>query len=117
MAIFLIDVNLPYYFSIWNSPDYIHQVDINDSWTDSQIWEYAKEKRLTIITKDTDFTNRILLTDPPPKVIHIRIGNFKLKEFHTLLTKIWTDVLKLNNEYKLVTVYPDRIEGIKSNPA
>ncbi|HYF67281.1 MAG TPA: DUF5615 family PIN-like protein [Ohtaekwangia sp.] len=115
MAHFLIDVNLPYYFSLWNSPDYIHQIDINDCWTDTQIWNYAKEKRLTIITKDADFTNRILLTEPPPQVIHIKIGNHKLKEFHALLSKIWADVLVLNNEHKLVTVYPDRIEGIKGN--
>lgn len=50
MAIFLIDVNLPYYFSLWNSPDYLHQIDINDSWPDSKIWEYAQENGLTIIT-------------------------------------------------------------------
>lgn len=44
MPDFLIDVNLPYHFSLWNNPAYIHQIDINDSWTDFQIWEYAKEK-------------------------------------------------------------------------
>jgi len=117
MANFLIDVNLPYYFSLWNNPGYIHQMDINDSWTDTQIWEYAKEKGLTIITKDADFTNRIILTEPPPKVIHIKIGNYKIKEFHQLLSRIWNDVLELNKNFKLVTVYPDRIEGIKSNPS
>lgn len=64
MPRFLIDVNLPYYFSLWNNPDYIHQIDINDSWTDTQIWDYAKDKGLTIISKDAGFTNRILLSEP-----------------------------------------------------
>lgn len=53
MATFLIDANLPYYFSLWHSDDYIHQNDIDDTWTDKQIWDYAQEHNLTIITKDT----------------------------------------------------------------
>jgi predicted nuclease of predicted toxin-antitoxin system len=116
MGNFLIDVNLPYYFSIWDSPEYLHQIDIDDTWTDSQIWDFSKERNLTIITKDTDFTNKVLVSEPPPKVIHIKVGNYKLKEFHALLTKIWSEVIEMNKENKLVTVYTDRIEGIKSNP-
>jgi hypothetical protein len=33
MAKYLIDVNLPYRFSLWKSDDYIHQIDVNDEWT------------------------------------------------------------------------------------
>jgi len=29
MVKYLIDVNLPYYFSLWNTPEYVHQIDIN----------------------------------------------------------------------------------------
>ena len=82
MAVYLIDVNLPYYFSLWNTVDYIHQKDINDEWTDEQIWVYAQQNNLTIITKDADFSNKIMLRQPPPKVIHIRLGNMKMKVFH-----------------------------------
>ena len=78
MAKFLVDVNLPYYFSLWNHHDYIHQFDLGDTWTDSEIWEYAQENNLTIVTKDADFYNRILTSEPPPKVIHIRVGNKSL---------------------------------------
>jgi predicted nuclease of predicted toxin-antitoxin system len=87
MPKYLIHANLPYYFSIWNTPDYIHQNDIDDEWLDSQIWDYAIEHRLTIITKDSDFSNRILLKEPPPKVIHIRFGNVKMKQFFPSSTK------------------------------
>lgn len=55
MPSFLIDVNLPYYFSIWNTDEFIHQKDINDEWSDEKIWNYAKENNLTIISKDSDF--------------------------------------------------------------
>ena len=112
MAQFLIDVNLPYYFSLWHNEDFIHQIDLGDSWTDEQIWQYAKENNLTIITKDADFSNRILLKEPPPKVIHIRIGNLKMRDFFLLITKVWDQIKVLNRDYKLVNVFQDRIEGI-----
>lgn len=114
MARFLVDGYLPYYFSLWNDDDYIHQVDIDDSWTDKQIWEYAEEKKLIIITKDADFYNSILVSDPPPKVIHLKIGNMRLKEMHEFLNRIWPEVLELIDTCKLISVYSDRIEGIKS---
>ena len=69
MPKFLIDVNLPYHLSIWNSDNFIHQKNINDEWFDEQIWVYAKENNLTIITKDVDFSNKMMLNNPPPKVI------------------------------------------------
>ena len=111
MADFLIDVNLPYYFSLWSNENYIHQKDINDEWTDEQIWKYAQENNLTVVTKDSDFSNKILLHTPPPKVIHIRIGNMKMNEFFETVNKVWEDVLTMNNDHKLVLVYKDRIEG------
>ncbi len=43
------------------------QRDIDDEWSDEQIWNYAGENNLTIISKDSDFSNRILLEQPPPK--------------------------------------------------
>lgn len=111
MARFLIDVNLPYYFSLWNSEDFIYQKDINDEWTDEQIWIYARENNLTIITKDADFSNKILLHQPPPKVIRIRLGNMKMKVFHETITSLWQDIITLSSEYKLVNVFTDRIEA------
>lgn len=106
MAKFLVDVNLPYYFSLWHNEDYVHQFEINDTWLDNQIWEYAKENNLIIITKDTDFYNSILISEPPPKVIHLRIGNMRLKELHAFLKKVlqvWTHILYF---IKVVTVPP-----------
>ena len=44
MARFIIDANLPYYFGLWNNENYIHVFDLNDTWSDQQIWNYAKEK-------------------------------------------------------------------------
>jgi predicted nuclease of predicted toxin-antitoxin system len=112
MAKFLIDANLPYYFSLWNSEEYIHLKDLDDSWADSIVWRYAKGNNLTIVTKGSDFSNRILFHSPPPKVIHIRIGNMRMKEFFQVVEKSWDEVLELNKTYKLITMYKDRIECI-----
>lgn len=112
MPKFLVDVNLPYYFGLWNSTDYIHQKDINDESKDEEIWEYAKKNSLTIITKDSDFSNKILMRKPPPRVIHIRVGNMRMNSFFSIITKIWPDVLAMSETHKLVNVFQDRIEGI-----
>jgi predicted nuclease of predicted toxin-antitoxin system len=112
MPKFLVDANLPYYFSLWNNDDYIHQFDINDAWPDRKIWSYAKEHQLTIITKDSDFSNKIMFHTPPPKVIHIRFGNLKMKPFFKRMAEVWPDVTRLNQDFKLVNVFIDRIEGI-----
>lgn len=113
MASFLIDANLPYYFSLWNTSAFIHQKDINDEWTDEQIWLFAKENKLTIISKDSDFSNKIMLSIPPPRVIHIRFGNMKMKPFFDTINKVWNEVVEMNKEHKLVNVFTDRIEGIE----
>lgn len=112
MKKFVIDVNLPYYFSLWNTEVFIHMRDINDEWSDEQIWNYAKDNNLTIITKDSDFSNKIIFHSPPPKVIHVRFGNVKMKEFFSIIAKHWQTVLTLNQDYKLVNIFKDKVEGI-----
>ncbi len=112
MAKFLIDSNLPYFFSLWNNEEFIHLKDINEKFSDEEIWKYAEKNNLTIISKDCDFSNRILFKTPPPKVIHIKFGNLKMNEFFKVLTNLWEQIQELNINYKLVNVYSDRVEGI-----
>lgn len=112
MAKYLIDANLPYRFSIWSGREYVHVYDIDDALPDSKIWEYAREKDLTIITKDTDFSDRIILGNPPPRVLHIKVGNLKMKPFYDLMVKVWPEVCRLSEQFKLVRVYVERLEGI-----
>lgn len=112
MGKYLIDVNLPSRFSVWAGADYEHVVQINDELKDSEIWEYAKANNLTIVTKDADFSDMVMVNDPPPRVIHIKLGNMKMKDLHQLISKIWDDVLSLSDEFKLIRVYSNKIEGI-----
>jgi len=112
MSKYLIDVNLPSRFSLWANEEYEHVIHINDELKDSEIWEYGKANNLTIITKDTDFSDMIMLNNPPPRVIHIKIGNMKMREFHNLITSVWSDVCAMSEEFKLIRVYSNKIEGI-----
>jgi predicted nuclease of predicted toxin-antitoxin system len=48
---FIVDVNLPKRFSYFNSPQFIHAVDINDEMTDKELWDYALIKNLIIFNQ------------------------------------------------------------------
>jgi len=109
---YLIDVNLPRYFSLWSGDEYEHVVNINDEMKDLEIWQYAKENGLTIVTKDADFSELALLNIPPPRVIQIKYGNMKMKQFHKNLSSTWEDICSFSKEHKLVKVYKNHIEGI-----
>ncbi len=80
--------------------------------TDSQVWEFARERELTIVSKDADFSDRIIIQAPPPWVVHLRFGNLRRNEFHALLGRVWPQIENLLKSHKLVNVYSDRIEGI-----
>lgn len=43
--------------------------------TDTQIWEYAKQHNLTIVSNDEDFLSLLLSRGFPPKVILLKTGN------------------------------------------
>ncbi|MFN8254635.1 MAG: DUF5615 family PIN-like protein [Bacteroidales bacterium] len=113
MAKYLVDVNLPYYFKLWDNEDFIYVKDLNDSWTDDTIWQYALENNLIILTKDSDFSIRVLYKGTPPKVVHFRIGNLRIKEFYDLIVRIWPDIEKQVSGNSLINIYNDRLEFIK----
>ena len=109
---FLIDENLPYYFDLWNNEDFIHVHDLHGISKDEDIWQYSKENNFVIVTKDADFSNRILYKIPPPSVVHLKIGNMRMKELHAFLNRIWPSILEELKYSKLVNVFPDRIESL-----
>jgi predicted nuclease of predicted toxin-antitoxin system len=113
MPRYIVDANLPYYFGLWNNSDYIHVKDIDDTLSDEEIWEYAQTHNLIIITKDADFSLKVLSGEHCPKVIHIKTGNMKIKQFHKFVEKIWGDVEAIIKECSLINVYPDKIETIR----
>lgn len=112
MPRYLIDANLPHLFTLWSGPDFLHVQDLGADWSDRRVWNYALKHRLTIVTKDADFSDRVMFHGAPPKVIHIRLGNLKMRELHAVLTRAWPEIVALAAEHKLVRVFLDRIEFI-----
>lgn len=65
-----------------------------------------------IVTKDSDFSARIILSDPPPRVVHLRFGNPRLAAFHDRFAAVWPQVETLLTDHKLINVFADRIEAV-----
>ena len=85
---------------------------LGNSPSDTKIWEYSKQNDLVIVTKDVDFSDRLMIDPNPPHVVHLRFGNLRKKDFHAFLAKVWPRVEELSIDHKLVNAYLDRIEVI-----
>lgn len=109
---FLLDENLPVRLQFSPGLSVIPYSKAGKNPTDSQIWEFARQNELVIVSKDADFSQRILMQPPPPWVVHLRFGNLRRKEFHALLARVWPQIESLLKSHKLVNVYADRLEGI-----
>ncbi|MEO6638614.1 MAG: DUF5615 family PIN-like protein [Ginsengibacter sp.] len=110
---YLIDENLPDCLSLWSSKDFLHVKSISKSIPDKEIWKFALDNNLIILTKDTDFHERILYKDPPPKVVLFRLGNTSISYLENFLNVHWKEILEQIKIAKLVIVYNDKIEGLK----
>jgi predicted nuclease of predicted toxin-antitoxin system len=108
---FLFDENLPTKIQFIPSLPIIHVSILGSSPSDTVIWQYAKDRGLVIVSKDADFSDRLILDPSPPKVVHLRFGNMRKKEFHLFLVNIWAEIENLVITHKLINVYLDRIEA------
>jgi predicted nuclease of predicted toxin-antitoxin system len=109
---FLFDENLPRQIEFQPSLPVIHATSIGARCTDDQLWQYATENALVVVSKDIDFSQRIVHSTPPPWVVHLQIGNLRRKELDHFLQQIWPRVEELLPTRKLLNVYLDRIESI-----
>lgn len=79
---FLFDENLPAKNQFTTSLPVTRVSVLGTSPTDTQIWQYAKDRNLVIVTKDADFSDRLMLDLAPPTVVHLRFGNMRKRKFH-----------------------------------
>ena len=109
---FLFDENLPTRLRFSPKLPIISSAKVGRNPSDSQIWEFARKHALVIVSKDADFSDRIITQSPPPWVVHLWFGNLRRNEFHALLARFWPQIEMLLKSHKLVNVYADRLEGI-----
>lgn len=108
----LFDQNLPAQLTFAPALPTVSATTLGANPTDSQRWNHAKEHRLAIITKDADFSGRIIVQTPPPWIVHLRFGNLRRQEYHALLARVWPQIEALLPAHKLVNVYADRVESV-----
>jgi predicted nuclease of predicted toxin-antitoxin system len=65
---------------------------------DGAIWEYAKSNGFTIVSKDSDFEERSILSGSPPKLIWIRAKNCTSAEIESLLRAAVSSVKRFIQE-------------------
>jgi predicted nuclease of predicted toxin-antitoxin system len=81
--------------------------------SDTEIWNYALENKLIILTKDTDFFNRFLISDKAPKIVYFQLGNLSLKQLHHYFNDNWEKIQFEINDSRLIIAKDTRIECIR----
>jgi predicted nuclease of predicted toxin-antitoxin system len=78
-----------------------------DQVEDRQVWQYAKTNGFTIVTKDGDYNDLLILSGFPPKIIWIRRGNCSTNEIENILRMHYLDIQDLTNTESLglLTLY------------
>jgi predicted nuclease of predicted toxin-antitoxin system len=109
---FLFDENLPRRLVFKPSLPIVHASSLGTHPTDDQLWEHDRNNELVIVTKDADFSGRVILASPPSWVIHLRFGNLRLKQYHAFLKRVWPRIDAMLPEHKLINVMLDSIEGV-----
>lgn len=67
-------------------PNSVHIAAVGlDKASDNEVWLYAKENGLTVVTKDSDFNDICTLRNFPPHIIWLRLGNARLNEVERVL--------------------------------
>lgn len=60
--------------------------------SDEEIWKFAKQNGLAIISKDSDFHQMSFLYGAPPKVIWLRCGNCSTTELERIIRSRFGEV-------------------------
>ena len=65
---------------------------------DDDIWEYALNRSLIVLTKDSDYRQFSLERGHPPKVILVRIGNCRVREVESLLRDHYSEIMAFEQD-------------------
>lgn len=76
---------------------------------DKDIWQYATDKNLVIVTKDNDFCDKFLITEKSPKIVHFQIGNATLKELENYFEANWFTIIARSVEHDFIIAHKDEV--------
>lgn len=86
---FLFDQNISHRLvellaDIFPGSTHVRNVGLEEA-DDRTIWSYAISEGYAIVSKDSDFPERVLVEGLPPKVVWIQLGNCSTSEIELLL--------------------------------
>jgi predicted nuclease of predicted toxin-antitoxin system len=73
---------------------------------DTEIWEYAKQHELLIVSNDEDFLDLSIMKGFPPKIILLKTGNQSRKSVEKLLIDAKSKILEfvVSSEYGVLEI-------------
>ena len=72
-----------------------------DTASDGEILEFAIEDGFSILSKDRDFADWVLLNGAPSKVVWIRSGNCSTDDLVRVLEESWPDIASFHEDLDL----------------
>lgn len=69
-----------------------------DQTSDEEVWEFARTHGLTLVTKDSDFSDIGVLRGFPPKVIWLRLGNCTTAQVEHLIRRHHPDIMQFEGD-------------------
>ena len=80
-------------------PDSVHVREVGlKSADDPVVWQYAKEHRLIIVSKDSDLHQRSFVLGHPPKLVWVRLGNCSTSEVERLLRGHFSAIITFHED-------------------
>ena len=67
---------------------------------DQQVWEFAKQAGMAIISKDSDFQQRSMLYGHPPRVIWVSLGNCTTAQVERLIRDRLDEIAAFDQDEK-----------------
>jgi len=80
-------------------PESVHVLHVGlDCADDAAVWDYARTNGFIIVSKDSDFHERSVVSGAPPKVLWIRRGNCSTDAVEQLMRVHAGDLANLVND-------------------
>jgi predicted nuclease of predicted toxin-antitoxin system len=85
----LFDQNLPHRFvtalaDLFPNSEHVKSAGLAVA-TDRQVWDYARQRGLAIMSKDADFHQMSFLYGAPPKTVWLRCGNCSTADLERII--------------------------------
>ncbi len=97
----LFDENLSHHLvealsDLYPGSTHVREVGLEEA-DDRTIWSFAIEHDYVIVTKDSDFPERVLIEGGPPKILWLQLGNCSTAEIGALLRNAHREITEMGS--------------------